>query len=147
MVGNEVRSSFSSKVIPLSKTIKVRKSQFFAPKTEVFLVVAVTASNSCSHRCFCCDADRAGRPVAKEARELQRRRSRLKQRYQTMPDNLCTFHLFWLLPPCLSSSFPHSTLAPPSPLLFFLGPSFSSSSSFSFFSSHTHTPSFLASLL
>ena len=57
------------------------------------------------HRCFCCDADRAhadrvGRPVAKEARELQWERSRLKQRYQTMPDNLCT-------------TFPRSTLAPP----------------------------------
>ena len=41
---NEVRSSFSSKVIPLGKTRKVRKSPFFAPKTEVFLVVVVTAS-------------------------------------------------------------------------------------------------------
>ena len=69
MVGNEVRSSFSSKVIPLSKTRKIRKSPFFAPKTEVFLLLC--------HRCFCCDADRADAdradtgPVAKEAGELR----------------------------------------------------------------------------
>ena len=37
-------SSFSSKVIPLGKTRKVRKSPFFAPKIKVFLVVVVTAS-------------------------------------------------------------------------------------------------------
>ena len=49
-------------------------------------------------------------PVAKEARELRRGRSRLKQRYQTMPDPL-HLHLFWLLPPLLP--FPRWTLAPP----------------------------------
>jgi hypothetical protein len=76
--------------------------------------------NSCSHRCLCWNADRAhagraGRPVAKEARERQRGRRRLKQRYQTMPDNLCTFHLFSLVLVAspLSSPFPRSTLAPP----------------------------------
>ena len=41
---NEVSSSFSSKAIPLGKTGKVRKSPFFAPKTEVLLVIVVTAS-------------------------------------------------------------------------------------------------------
>ena len=106
--------------------------------------------NSCNHRCFAdadrAHADRADRPVAKEARELQRGRSRLKQRYQTMPDPL-------LHPSLVLVAFPLSSISistvdiSTSPLLFVLGPSFSSSSSFSFFFSCTHTPSFLASLL
>ena len=49
-------------------------------------------------------------PVAKEARELRRGRSHLEQRYQTMPDPLCTLHLFWLLFSSLPP-FPRSTLS------------------------------------
>ena len=49
---------------------------------------------------------------------------------------------------CFPSLLPISTLdISTSPLLFVLGPSFSASSSFSFFFSHTHTPLFLAPLL
>ena len=63
-----------------------------------------------------------------------------------MPDPCCTLHSFWLL-----SLSPHLSISTvgisTSPLLFVLGPSFSASSSFSFFFSHTHTPLILAPLL
>ena len=146
-----MRSSFSSKVIPLNKTRKVRKSPFFAPKTEVFLLLLSRPTLSEQLRPSLLTPIVLTRialtgPVAQEAGELQRGRSCLKQRCQTMPDPCCTLHSFWLL-----SLSPHLSISTvgisTSPLLFVLGPSFSASSSFSFFFSRTHTPSFLATLL
>ena len=106
-------------------------------------------------RCFCCcchrptvaaivaqltdraDADRADRARCERGGGTA---SRLKQRCQTMSDLLLHPSLV-LVPLPLSSPFPRWTLAP---LLFVLGPSFSASSSFSFFFSRTHTPLSLA---
>ena len=113
---NEVRSSFSSKVIPLGKTRIVRKSPFFAPKTEVFLVVVALRQQlqpsllllwrgSCSRGSRWQARCERGEGTAKGEESSEAKVSNNARQ---------PLHLsLVLIAPPLSSPFSRSTLAPP----------------------------------